>query len=170
MGKTGSRRHGFGALAALGLLALLVQACSDNKGPAGPTFPSSQIGTADDAGGVFIIMRANPATIQVGQTTGITVIAQNINGFPLPGRDVQMRVDVGSLEPVSGRTDANGTFITFLTVRSTDAASIPSCTVTAEAFISGARQTLPVTVVGCTVPTTPTIAEPTSGSGSTTGS
>lgn len=139
MGKTGSRRHGFGALAVLALVALLVQACSDNKGPAGPTFGAGQTGHADTPAQIVIQVAINPNTIELGRRAGITVLVTNLNGRPLEGRHVQLSTTVGQLDVVDGFTDAGGKFISFIRITEQDAANSAGLVqATVTAFVEGA--------------------------------
>jgi hypothetical protein len=139
MGKTGSRRRAFGALAVLALLALFVQACSDNKGPAGPTFGAGQTGHADTAAQIVVQVAINPNTIELGRRAGITVLVTNLNGRPLEGRHVQLSTNVGSLDVVDGFTDALGKFVSFIRITEQDAASAAGLVqATVTAFVEGA--------------------------------
>ena len=111
----GARGPGAWAVAVLALFAVLVQACSDNKGPAGPTFGASTVGTAGP-GQVRVQVAVNPNTIQPGRQAGVTVLVTNANGVPLEGRMVQLSTTIGTLSIVDGFTDAVGKFVSFLRI------------------------------------------------------
>ena len=136
MGSEGSRRHGFWTLAVVALVGLLVQACSDNKGPAGPSFPSGQTGHADTPAQILVRVAINAGTIELNRRAGITVVVTNLNGRPLANRLVQLSTTVGTLDRVDGFTDADGKFVTTLRVTEADATGRTSATVTA--FVEGA--------------------------------
>jgi Calx-beta domain len=164
MGKTRSRQAGFWCLAVVLLAGLLSQACSDNKGPAGPTFGSGQTGTADTAADIRVQVAVNPNTIRLGQRAGITVLATNTNGRPLQGRHVQVSTTVGRLDRVDGFTDAAGKFVTFLTITDADARNAAGLTeAEVTAFVEGAVGTADVNF-GVPPPATPT-TPPTNGNG-----
>jgi Calx-beta domain len=163
MGKTRSRQAGFWCLAVVLLAGLLSQACSDNEGPAGPTFGSGQTGTADTAADIRVQVAVNPNTIRLGQRAGITVLATNTNGRPLQGRHVQVSTTVGRLDRVDGFTDAAGKFVTFLTITDADARNAAGLTeAEVTAFVEGAVGTADVNF-GVPPPATPTT--PTNGNG-----
>jgi Calx-beta domain len=156
MGKTRSRHAGFWCLAVVLLAGLLSQACSDNKGPAGPRFGSGQTGTADTAADIRVQVAVNPNTIRLGQRAGITVLATNTNGRPLQGRHVQVSTTVGRLDRVDGFTDAAGKFVTFLTITDADARNAAGLTeAEVTAFVEGAVGTADVNF-GVPPPVTPT--------------
>ncbi|MBI2467873.1 MAG: hypothetical protein HYV62_08685 [Candidatus Rokubacteria bacterium] len=58
MGGKGSRRSLLWVLAGLLLVAVLVQACTDNQGPAGPSYPATQTGSTD--GGLAFALSSRP--------------------------------------------------------------------------------------------------------------
>lgn len=108
-------RSGRSPLVGLLLLPLLLAACSDNKGPAGPTFGTSVTGTASN--GQFVLtVNINPNNVEPGQRAGITVRATTVNGAPLEGREVQLSTTHGVLDRVAGVTDAAGRFVAFITI------------------------------------------------------
>ncbi len=145
MGRSGFRRRHTLWMAAVALLAGgLFQACTDNKGPAGPTFPAGQTGHADTAADIRVQVALNPNTIQPGQRAGITVLVTNTNGQPLAGRHVQLSTTIGQLDVVDGFTDASGKFVSFLRISAADASVATTGTVTA--FVEGAVGTAIVTV------------------------
>jgi hypothetical protein len=167
MGKTRSRHAGFWCLAVVLLAGLLSQACSDNKGPAGPTLGAGQTGTADTAADIRVQVAVNPNTIRLGQRAGITVLATNTNGRPLQGRHVQVSTTVGRLDRVDGFTDAAGKFVTFLTITDADARNAAGLTeAEVTAFVEGAVGTADVNF-GVPPPVTPT-TPPTNGNGAVT--
>lgn len=132
----GSRTGRWAGLRALAMLALVValgQACSDNKGPAGPKFPAGQTGTSD--GGVVVFIGINPNTIEPGRRAGITVVARTPNGRGIPGLHVQMSTTIGKLDDVDGFTDADGKFVTFLFISPAEAVQASGGVVTA--FVEG---------------------------------
>jgi hypothetical protein len=139
MGKTRSRPAGFWCLAVMLLAGLLSQACSDNKGPSGPTFGAGQTGTADTSEQIRVQVAVNPGSIELGRRAGVTVLVTNLNGRPLQGRAVQLSTTVGKLDRVDGFTDAAGKFITFLLITPQDAANAAGLTsATVTAFVEGA--------------------------------
>jgi hypothetical protein len=139
MGKMGSRRHAFLVLSVLALVAMFVQACSDNKGPAGPTFGAGQTGHADTAAQIVVQVAINPNTIELGRRAGITVLVTNLNGRPLQGRHVQLSTNVGQLDVVDGFTDAGGKFVSFIRITEQDAANAAGLVqATVIAFVEGA--------------------------------
>ena len=155
MGKTGSRRHAFLVLSVLALVAMFVQACSDNKGPAGPTFGADQTGHADTAAQIVVQVAVNPNTIELGRRAGITVLVTNTNGRPLEGRHVQLSTTAGRLDRVDGFTDSFGKFVSFLFA---DPANTAGGTATVTAFVEGATGAASVTILAApTIPPTPTL-------------
>ncbi len=141
----------------LSVAALLIQACSDNSGPAGPSFqcteartaqtrtvsaaatcgPAPSTGHADTAGQIRVQVGVNPNTIEIGRRAGVTVFVTNTNGLPLPDKLVQLSPDVGTLDVTVGRTNAQGQFSSSLRIAATDTtAGKTSATVTA--FVEGA--------------------------------
>ncbi len=138
-GSTGSGRARIFLLAALLGLGALVQACTDQKGSKGTTFPTGTTGNAETSGAIRVQVAINPNTIELGRTAGITVLVSNTNGLPLEGRLVQLSTSVGRLNVVDGFTDAAGKFVSALRVTASDvanAATLTSATVTA--FVEGA--------------------------------
>jgi hypothetical protein len=137
---TGSRRHGFLVLIALLGLGLLVQACSDNKGPAGPTFGAGEVGHADTAAQIVVQVAINPGTIELGRRAGITVLVTNTNGRPLANRHVQLSTTLGTIDQVDGFTDALGKFVSFIRITAQDAENAQGLTqATVTAFVEGAQ-------------------------------
>jgi hypothetical protein len=124
--------------------ALLIQACSDNKGSSGPTFacrentigqktarsgsvrtlaactasPAPVVGDAigGPEGTLFVQVTINPGTVTRGRRASVLVIVTNINGKPLQGRRVQLAPSAGQLDQTTGLTDVNGLFSTTLLV------------------------------------------------------
>lgn len=142
MGKTGSRGPIFWSLAVLVLVGLVAQACSDNKGPSGPTFGAGQTGHADSAAEIRVQVAINPNSIELGRRAGVTVLVTNTNGRPLERRHVQVSTDVGTLDKVDGFTDAAGKFVTFIKITAQDAANAAGLTAaTVTAFVEGASGT-----------------------------
>ena len=149
LGNTGSGRARIFLLAALLGLGALVQACTDQKGSKGTTFPTGTTGNAETSGSIRVQVAINPNTIELGRTAGITVLVSNTNGLPLEGRLVQLSTSVGRLNVVDGFTDAAGKFVSALRVTATDlanAAGVTSATVTA--FVEGASGTAVVNFQG----------------------
>jgi hypothetical protein len=139
MGKMGSRCHAFLVLSVLALVVVFAQACSDNKGPAGPTFGAGQTGTADTVAQIVVQVAINPNTIELGRRAGITVLVTNTNGRPLEGRHVQLSTNVGSLDVVDGFTDAAGKFVSAIRITEQDAANAAGLVqATVTAFVEGA--------------------------------
>jgi hypothetical protein len=142
MGKTGSPRRAILILCGLALVSALVQACSDNTGPAGPSFGSGgagQVGHADSAAQILVQVAVNPNTIELGRQAGITVLATNPNGRALPNKHVQLSTTVGTLNRVDGFTDAGGKFVAFLRITEQDAANAAGLVqATITAFVEGA--------------------------------
>lgn len=121
MWSRGDRGPGMWILALLAMTGALAQACSDNKGPAGPTFPAGQTGTSD--GGIVVFIGINPNSVEPGRRAGVTVVvrtspsiigAASAGGRPIPGLHVQLSTTAGSLDAADGFTDADGKFVTFL--------------------------------------------------------
>jgi hypothetical protein len=148
MGQTGSRRRVFWSLAALLLVGLLAQACSDNKGPAGPTFPAAQTGHADTPDQIVVQVAINPNTVSFNRPVGVTVVVTNTNGRFLPGKRVQMSTSLGTLDPVDGFTNSGGQFVTFLRVTPQNVVQAGTNTATVTAFVEGAVGTGTANFVG----------------------
>ncbi len=55
-----------------------------------------------------LLINANPSTIDVGETSIITVTARGSNGTPLAGREVLLTADFGTLDDDSPLTDDTG--------------------------------------------------------------
>ncbi len=151
------RGRGVWALMAVAMLAgagLLLQACSDNKGPVGPRNPSSTTGFANTAAEIRVQVAINPNSITPGRRAGVTVLVTNLNGQPLAGKKVQLSVDIGSLDQNFGVTNGAGQFSTFVRISSEDVTnaggSAGSATVTA--FVEGAIGTGTVTFGGNPTP------------------
>jgi len=136
-------------LAILVVMGLLAQACSDNKGPAGPAFGAGQTGHADTTAQIRVQVAINPNSIELGRRAGVTVLVTNIpGGKPLEGRHVQVSTDVGTLDQVDGFTDAAGKFVTFIKITALDAANAAGLTVaTVTAFVEGATGSATVNFV-----------------------
>jgi hypothetical protein len=126
----------------LALVVALGQACSDNKGPAGPKFPAGQTGTSDS--GVVVFIGINPNNVEPGRRAGITVVARTPNGRGIPGLHVQMSTTIGKLDTVDGFTDLDGKFVTWLVVSPSEAVQTTTGTVTA--FVEGGTASAAVTV------------------------
>jgi hypothetical protein len=113
MTRPGSRGPVAWLLTILVLGAALIQACSDNTGPAGTTFPTGVTGTATE--GLFTVnITLNPNSVQINQRIGITVLVQSVSGIGIQGEHVQVGTTAGRLDIVDGFTDADGKFVTFL--------------------------------------------------------
>ena len=145
MGKTVSRVGGFWCLVVVLLVGAMAQGCSDNKGPAGPTFGAGQTGHADTVAQIVVQVAINPNTIELGRRAGITVLVTNTNGRPLEGRHVQLSTNVGQLDVVDGVTDALGKFVSFIRITEQDAANAAGLVqATVTAFVEGAFATATV--------------------------
>jgi hypothetical protein len=142
MGKTGSPRRAILILCGLALLSVLVQACSDNKGPAGPSFGTGgagQVGHADFPEQIRVDVGINPNTIELGRQAGVTVLVTNTNGRALPNKHVQLSTTVGTLNRVDGFTDPGGKFVAFLRITEQDAANAAGLVqAVVTAFVEGA--------------------------------
>ena len=153
---TGSRPHRgyrFWLVAVLAAVAALAQACSDNSGPAGPHFQSGQtvptVGTADTAAGLVTTVIPDSTVVPTGHETGITVLVTNLNGFPIPGRQVQLVADGGQFQgPAIGVTDARGRFVTIFLCRAAD----DGTTRTISVFVQGATGTAATQPITCGTP------------------
>jgi hypothetical protein len=143
MGSRTGRWAGLRALATLALVVALGQACSDNKGPAGPKFPAGQTGTSDS--GVIVFVGINPNNIEPGRRAGVTVVARTPNGRGIPGLHVQLSTTIGKLDIVDGFTDADGKFVSFLFIGPVEALQTTSGTVTA--LVEGVTGSATVTVL-----------------------
>jgi len=169
----GSRRgYGFWLFAILVAVAVLTQACSDNTGPAGPHFQNGQtvptVGTADTAAGLVTTVIPDSTVVPTGHETGITVLVTNLNGFPIPGRQVQLVADGGQFQgPAIGVTDARGRFVTIFLCRAAD----DGTTRTISVFVQGATGTAATQPITCGTPSGATGGGTTGGttSGTTSG-
>src|SRR5262249_26328655 len=136
-------------LAVLGVLLVtgaLIQACTDNNGPAGPSFEchESTTGgkttttrsgnvrslaactatpvpvTGDGIGGpsatIFVSVAVNPGTIEKGRRGTVLVSVTNQHGFAIANTAVQLASAGGNLDATSGTTDGNGLFSTTIFV------------------------------------------------------
>lgn len=110
MGSTGSASRTTWMLVGLLAVGPLVQACSDNKGPAGPSFPASQAGDPATGGFIDLLLEAAPG----GQFI-VTAFVLSGNGRPAGGRQVFLHTTAGRLDPPQGLTDGNGQFQSTLT-------------------------------------------------------
>lgn len=156
-------------LVVLGLLLVagILQACSDNNGSTGPTFecreqkggvkvlaectgsPAPTTGFANTSAEIRVQVAVNPNTITPGRRAGVTVIVTNLNGQPLAGKTVKFSTDVGSLDQVEGKTNAQGQVSTTLSITPTDAANAQGKTsATVTAFVEGAVGTATVNFGG----------------------
>ena len=136
------RDYRFWLVAILAAVVVLIQACSDNTGPAGPHFQNGQtvptVGTADTAAGLVTTVIPDSTTVPTGHETGITVLVTNLNGFPIPGRQVQLVADGGQFQtPALGVTDARGRFVTIFVCLASD----DGLTRTIKVFVQGATGT-----------------------------
>jgi hypothetical protein len=144
---------------------LLVQSCSDNSGPAGPSFQNGQTvpvtGTAPTTTQIVVQVVANPSSTEPGRRVNATVIVTNVNGLPLAGRQVTVFTTAGgTVDNPVGTTDANGTYTTTVIVRCADTGIVgppgtttgtPVKTVVISAIVEGK-----VAIVTATVTVTPT--------------
>lgn len=127
------------------LWGLLLAACSDNKGPAGPAAGAGQTGHADTTAQIRVQVAVNPNTIELGRRAGITVLVTNLNGRPLEGRHVQLSTNVGKLDVVDGFTNREGKFTSALRITEQDALNAAGLTfATVTAFVEGATGTATV--------------------------
>ncbi len=55
-----------------------------------------------------LLINANPSTVDVGDTSDITVTARGANGTPLVNRELLLTADLGTLDDVSPTTDSTG--------------------------------------------------------------
>src|SRR5512145_2701288 len=89
-----------GVLAALVLAGILAQGCSDNNGRV--TGTESKV-TGDAVGGsVRVSVTISPGIINVGRRGSVVVIVSSPNGFPIPGRRVDLSSTGGSLDATTG--------------------------------------------------------------------
>jgi hypothetical protein len=100
------------------LAGILAHGCSDNNGRVTPT--SAQV-TGDGIGGpgsisLFVQVTVNPATVDIGRRASVLVIVTNGNGFPLPGRKVQLTAVGGNLDATFGTTGPDGLFSTTMVI------------------------------------------------------
>lgn len=146
MGRNGSGRSGIWLLGASLLLAALGQACTDQSGSTGPTFPAGQTGQADTVSQTRVQVAVNPNQIELGRRAGITVlVTNNTSGRPLEGRQVQVSTSHGRLDTVDGVTGADGKFVTFLFAPCGSVTAGTAVTVTA--FVEGASGSATVNVI-----------------------
>jgi len=108
------------ALFSLLLIPALLVGCKNkgSDGSKGPSTGATITGTAQN--GVFrLSVNINPNTIPPGGSAGITVLATTVNGAPLDGQNVQMATSGGTIDPVAGKTDAAGKFVTKISIEET---------------------------------------------------
>jgi hypothetical protein len=123
-----------GLLAALALVGILVQGCSDNNGRV--TGTESKV-TGDAIGGnIKVSVTMNPGTVDRGRRGSVVVIVSSPNGFPLVGRRVDLSSLGGRLDATTGITDSNGRFTTQVYIPCETAAG----TVTVTAFADNQSQ------------------------------
>jgi hypothetical protein len=118
---TSARHRRPWTLAVCGLLlaaGALIQACSDNSGPVGPTFPAKVVGDAigGPAGTINIQVTVSPGIVERGRRTGVTFFLTSAGGAPLQGRTISFSSTSGKFDALSGVTDVNGTFSTTLLI------------------------------------------------------
>lgn len=117
-----ARRRRPWTFAVYGLLLLaagaLIQACSDNDGPVGPTFPAKVVGDAIGGpnGTINIQATVTPGIVDRGRRAGVTIFLTSAGGAPLQGRKVSISSSAGRFDQPSGVTDVNGTFSTTMFV------------------------------------------------------
>ncbi len=162
-----SRRGRHGALPVVLLWGLLLAACSDNKGPAGPTAGAGQVGHADTTSQLQVDIALNPTAVEVNRRIGVTVLVTNQNGRPLAGRHVQLSLaqagaPAARLDRVDGDTDAGGKFVSFILC-------IGPGDGTVTAFVEGAEADAEFTC-GSSTETTTTTTTTTTGTGTGSGS
>jgi hypothetical protein len=106
------------ALAALLLIGALQQACSDNTGPVGPTFPAKVVGDAigGPAGTINIQASVSPGIVDRGRRASVTIMLTSAGGAPLQGRQVVVSSTGGRFDQSSGTTDGDGIFRTTIYV------------------------------------------------------
>lgn len=151
-----------GTLGLLLAVGVLVPACTDNKGPTGPSGQQGRVATTGDAFNptqIRIIVTANPASTEPGRRVEITVLVTNANGLPLEGRLTTVAASTaapnafGTVDGPQGRTDANGIYRTTLVVRCADAgiSTVPAdeprvIVVRVDAYVDGAIAAVPAFV------------------------
>ncbi len=150
---TGFARHHRSILRGALLVSLLfipalLVGCKNkgSDGPKGPGQGATITGTAQN--GIFrLSVNINPNTIPPGGSAGITVLATTLNGAPLDNRPVQMATSGGTLNPVAGKTDSAGKFVTSISIEETFAAGQ---SVEVSAIVDGltAKATLFINVPG----------------------
>jgi len=136
------------ALFSLLLIPALLVGCKNkgSDGSKGPSGGATITGTAQN--GVFrLSVNINPNTIPPGGSAGITVLATTLNGAPLDNRPVQMATSGGTLNPVAGKTDSAGKFVTSISIEDTFAGG-PSVEVSAIVDGLTAKATLFINVPG----------------------
>jgi hypothetical protein len=169
-----------GAIGLFFAVGALIQACSDNKGPAGPSRTAAgnvpTTGFANTSAEIRVQVGVNPNSITPGRRAGITAFVTNLNGQPLAGKMVQFSTDVGKLDTTVGTTNAAGQFSTALFITAADAANATTTFATVTAIVDGAVGTGIVNfggnVVLVMIPDTVTRnfgATPTGGPGATPG-
>jgi hypothetical protein len=148
-----------GVLAALVLAGILAQGCSDNNGRV--TGTESKV-TGDAVGGsVRVSVTISPGIINVGRRGSVVVIVSSPNGFPLPGRRVDLSSTGGSLDATTGITDSSGRFSTTVLVTCGDAG-----TVTVTAFADNQSQVAATATANvAATPTSPSASPCPPGSG-----
>ncbi|MBI2467874.1 MAG: hypothetical protein HYV62_08690 [Candidatus Rokubacteria bacterium] len=105
----GPRKPGLWVLMALFVVPLLIAGCSDNSGPAGPSYPATQTGSTDGGLAFALSSRPGPGADQFI----ITLVITSAGGRPVAGEPVTFTG--GKLNPTSTTTDANGTATSVLT-------------------------------------------------------
>jgi len=113
----GSRRYRgpeLWILAILVMVGALVQACTDNSGPAGPSFGGTTVPVTSDSGAanvVNLLVSVGPG----GDQFTFTVFVRGATGKPIEGASVFVSTNLGRLSPTDGVTDASGRFVSVLT-------------------------------------------------------
>ncbi len=69
---------------------------------------SNEVDVTISIGQPVLLINANPSTIDVGETSDITVTARGSNGTPLVGREILLTADLGTLDDDSPVTDETG--------------------------------------------------------------
>jgi len=144
-------------LAALALVlgvGALVQACSDNKGPVGPTRAGQNVpttGFSNTADDIRIRVQANPASTEPGRRVSVVVIVTNTQGQPLAGKRVFVNTTttppaLGTIDQPVGFTDDNGVYTTTLIVRCSDAGVTGAGASTGTGTSTGTSATSALTV------------------------
>lgn len=121
----GGRRRGLGpGLLTVGILlavGAVLQACSDNKGPAGPSFRGAPVKVVGDAiggpnGTINIKASVSPGVITRGRRATVEILLTSPGGAPLVGRRVFLSSPGGRFDQASGVSDGNGIFSTTMFV------------------------------------------------------